>query len=143
MPVNIKRTAGILGNYLPFTIQLNGETVGKLKSNQEKEILLKQPFNYLTIKAPMTKSETIKVKSGDYVQILDHKWQLGIIWAFFILLILFPIFSIELTLPFLSFSLFIILLIGVSVVIFQHFKPYYKLIISTREFEQEVNDTNK
>jgi len=136
MPVNIKRTTGFLRSYLPFTIQLNGETVGKLKSNQEKEIYLKQSFNYLTIKAPMTKSETIKVKSGDYVQIVDHKWQLGMIGALFILLILLPIIYIELSLTFLPFALFIIFLTGISVMSFQYFKPYYKLEISTRELRR-------
>lgn len=136
MSVKIKSSTGYLGNVMAFTLQLNGEIIGKLKSNQEQNIILEQQINYLTVKTPMTKSKTIQVKPGDYVQIVDDKLPLYLIWFFFIFLLFFPIFSINLSLTTFPFALLLIFLAGMSITIFQYFKPYFKLEISTRELRR-------
>lgn len=136
MSLKIKRSTGYFSSTLSFTILLNGELIGKIESNQEENIVLEHQTNYLTVKTPMTKSKTIQVKPGDYVQIVDNKLPLYLIGIFFIFLLFLPIFSLNLSPASLPFALSLIFLIGISIIVYQYFKPYFKLEISTRELRR-------
>lgn len=136
MSIKIKRNTGSFSSFWPFMVQLNGDEVEKLESSQEKELIVEQQHNYLTVKAPLTKSKTIQVKPGDVVQIVDDKLPLYLLWFFLIFLVLFPIFSINLSFANLPFALSLVFLIGISILIFEYFIPYYKLEVTTRELRR-------
>lgn len=79
MSITIKRNTGFVGSAMKINIRINGEKISSVYNNQTLNIEIPDGENYLKVGQFGLKSDELKVKDGDVLQITHTMWHRWVI----------------------------------------------------------------